>query len=190
MRFNCAKLPGHVSKSWWHVRVATARWCSSLLVSLLLRGQFWPTPHLHHPPRDLWFAGRQSCLQPRAHESLCQGSGAPLCESRVTEIQLSVRSSGFMACTSHCPTVSCCSFVSCGVYSTGTIKEMAGLVEKPQPHGRRQHTRQPSEGFNSTRHFLLLFFLGGMLSLPYPKCTCTQWSFTPWEIGLAWPLLS
>lgn len=120
----------------------------------------------------------QSCLQPRAHESLCQGSGAPLCESRVTEIQPSVGSPGFMACTSHCPTGSCWSFISCGVFSAGTIKEMAGLMEKPQPHGIRQHARQPSEGFNSTRHFLLLFFLGGMLSLPYPKGTCTQWSFT------------
>lgn len=187
MRFNCANLPGYVSKWWWHDRVATACWCSSLLVSLLLRGQFWPTLSTQ---RSVICTGRQSCLQPRAHESLCQGSGAPLCESRVTEIHAVVGSPGFMACTSHCPTVSCCSFISCGVFSTGTIMEMAGLMEKPQPHGRRQHTRQPSEGCNSTTHFLLLFFLAGMFSLPYPKCTCTQWSFTTWEIGLAWPLLA
>lgn len=32
-------------------------------------------------------------------------------------------------------------------------------MEKLQPHGRRQHARQPSEGFNSTRNFLLPFFL-------------------------------
>lgn len=81
--------------------------------------------HTTSPPstqRSVICTGRQSCLQPRAHESLCRGSGAPVCESRVTETQPSARSPGFMACTSPCPTVSYWSFISCGIFSTGTIK--------------------------------------------------------------------
>lgn len=115
--------------------MATACWCSSRLSWCPSFSEASFGPHhistIHPEICDLH--GKAELPSAQSPWTTLLGSGAPLCESRVTEIQPSVGSPGFMAWMSPCLTASCWSFISWGVFSTGSIKEMAELMEKPQP---------------------------------------------------------